>query len=167
MFKCGMHPAAMYGDEVSGISDGEWKKLQRLASAAHCPLSAGRSLSALWLWYEDPTTPTLIAPILRWAKEVWLSATHPRHETGEHGQFLRLFSLPALCRMWERGKLQRPECWRKVRGPLGAAFLELATTWDGRGLHPSSSLMRIKRSSCSPRPRLPCSNPSCVQLCAE
>ena len=110
VFKCGMHPAAMYGDEVSGVSDGEWRKLQRLASAAHSPLTAGRSLSALWLWYEDPTTPSLIAPILRWAKEVWLSATHPRQETGEHGQFLRLFSLPALrsgnaenCNAWSAG----------------------------------------------------------------
>ena len=101
------------------------KETAEIASAAHSPLTAGRSLSALWLWYDDPTTPPLIAPILRWAKEVWLSATHPRHETGEHGQFLRLFSLLALRRIWERGKMQRPEYWRKVRGLVGATLLSL------------------------------------------
>ena len=73
----------------------EWKSLQRLASAAHSPLTAGRSLSAPWLWYEDPTASSIIAPILRWSKEVWLAATHPRGETGEHGQFLKVLNLPA------------------------------------------------------------------------
>ena len=81
--------------------------MQRLASAAHSPMTAGRSLSALWLWYEDPTTSSVVAPILRWSKEVWLAATHPRGETGEHGQFLKVLNLPALRRIWERGRSQR------------------------------------------------------------
>ena len=85
----------------------------------------GRSLSALWLWYEDPTTSSAVAPILRWSKEVWLAATHPRGETGEHGQFLKVLNLPALRRIWERGRSQRPERWRSVRGPVGATFLSL------------------------------------------
>ena len=51
IYKCGLHPAAMYGDEVSGISGVEWRSMQRggakrLASAAHSPMTAGRSL---WL----------------------------------------------------------------------------------------------------------------------
>ena len=125
IYKCGFHPAAMYGDEVSGILDVEWRSLQRLALAAQSPLTAGRSLSALWLWYEDPTASSLVAPILRWSKEVWLAATHPRGEIGEHGQFLNVFNVPALRRIWERGKLQRPERWRSVRGPVGATFLSL------------------------------------------
>ena len=69
IYKCGLHPAAMYGDEVSGISDVEWRSMQRLASAVHSPLTAGRSISALWLWYEDPTTSSVTAPIMRWSKE--------------------------------------------------------------------------------------------------
>ena len=60
----------MYGDEVSGVYAGEWRSLQRLASTAHSPLMAGRSVSALWQKYEDPTTSSLIAPTLRWSKEV-------------------------------------------------------------------------------------------------
>ena len=99
--------------------------MQRLASAAHSPMTAGRSLSALWLWYEDPTTSSAVAPILRWSKEVWLAATHPRGETGEHGQFLKVLNLPALRRFWERGRSQRPERWRSVKGPVGATFLSL------------------------------------------
>ena len=97
----------------------------RLASAAHSTLTAGRSLSALWLWYEDPTTSSVIAPILRWSKEVWLAATHPRGETGEHGQFLNVLNLPALRRVWERGRSQRPNRWRSVKGPVGATCLSL------------------------------------------
>ena len=61
IYKRGLHPAAMYGDEISGISDVEWRSMQRLASAAHSPMTAGRSLSALWLWYEDPTTSSAVA----------------------------------------------------------------------------------------------------------
>ena len=41
--------SGMYGDEVSGVSDGEWRGVQRLASEAHSPLTAGRSLYAVWL----------------------------------------------------------------------------------------------------------------------
>ena len=99
--------------------------MQRLASAAHSTLTAGRSLSALWQWYEDPTTSSVIAPILRWSKEVWLAATHPRGEIGEHGQFLKVLNLPALRRVWERSRSQRPERWRSVKGPVGATFLSL------------------------------------------
>ena len=113
--ECGLHPAGiMYlrcGMEV--------------ASSAHSPLMACRSLSALWLWYEDPTASSLFAPILRWSKEVWLTGTHPRGETGEHGQFLNVFNLPALPRIWERGKLHRPERRRSVKGLVGATFLSL------------------------------------------
>ena len=112
IYKCGLHPAGMYGDEVSGIS-------------ANSPLTAGRSLSALWLWYEDPTTSSVIAPTLRWSKEVWVAATHPRGEIGEHGQFWKVLNLPALRRVWERGRSQRPERWRSVKGPVGATFLRL------------------------------------------
>ena len=99
--------------------------MQRVASAAHSPLTAGRSLSALWLWYDNPTTSSVIVPILRWSKEVWLAATHPRSETGEHGQFLKVLNLPALRRVWERGRSQRPDRWRSVKGPIGATFLSL------------------------------------------
>ena len=124
IYKCGLHPAAMYGDEISGISDVEWRSMQRLASAAHSPMTAGRSLSALWLWYEGPTTSSAVAPILRWSKEVWLAATHPRGETGEHGQFLKVLNLPALRRIWERGRSQRPERWRSVERPRWCNFSE-------------------------------------------
>ena len=57
-------PAVTCGDAVSVVSDVEWRNMQRLASAAHSPLTAGRSFSALWLWYEDPTASSLVAPIL-------------------------------------------------------------------------------------------------------
>ena len=120
------------GTDVSGISDVEWRSMQRLASAAHSPLTAGRSLSALWLWYEDPTASSIMAPILRWSKEVWLAATHPRGETGEHGQFLKVLNLPALRRIWERGRSQRPERWQSVKGPVCATSLSLVRClwWD-------------------------------------
>ena len=44
---------------------------------------------------------------------------------GEHGQFLKVLNLPALRRIWERGRSQRPERWRSVKGPVGATFLSL------------------------------------------
>ena len=47
IYWCGLHPAAMYGDEASGVSHVEWRNLQRQASAAHSPLTAGRPLCAL------------------------------------------------------------------------------------------------------------------------
>ena len=40
----------------------------------------------------DPTASSLVAPILKWSKEVWLAATHPRGEIGEHGQFLNVLN---------------------------------------------------------------------------
>ena len=84
---------------------------------AHSPLTAGRSLSALWLWYED-------------TDDVLGHATHPRGETGEHGQFLKVLNPPALRRVWERGRSQRPNRWRSVKGPVGATFLSLdRITW--------------------------------------
>ena len=42
----------------------EWGNLERLASAAHSPLTAGKSPSALWLWYEDPTASSLCCAYL-------------------------------------------------------------------------------------------------------
>ena len=62
---------------------------------------------------------------LEMEQRVWLAATHPRGETGEQGQFLKVLNLPALRRIWERGRLQRPERWRSVKGPVGATSLSL------------------------------------------
>ena len=59
------------------------------------PADDRQVLSALWLWYEDPTASSLITPNLRWSKEGWLAATHPLDESGGHGLFLKVLSLPA------------------------------------------------------------------------
>ena len=147
IYKCGLHPAAMYGDEVSSISDVEWRSMQRLASTAHSPLTADRSLSALWLWCEDPTTSSVIAPIFRWSKEVWLAATHPRGETGEYGQFLKVLnsyfakSLGAgqIATTRALAKCERPR-WCNISDP-GQDKMDLVLSF-------SSSSMTTTRKSC-------------------
>ena len=124
-YKCGPHPAAMCGDEVSGVFR---RKVEELAASGlgSSEPAGGRQVPLCALaMFEDPTASSLSAPVFRWSKEVWLAAMHLRGETGEHGQFLKVLNLPALRRIWERGKLQRPERWRSVKGPVGATVLSL------------------------------------------
>ena len=73
--------------------------------------TVGRSLSALWLWYENTTAPRLVAQIVTWSKQAWLSNTHPRREAVKHCQLLRVRTLLILTRTWERGKTHLPTKW--------------------------------------------------------
>ena len=49
VYTCGICPGGSHGDEISGVSDVEWRKMQQLASTAYAPCTGGRSVSALWL----------------------------------------------------------------------------------------------------------------------
>ena len=71
VFVVGVMPAATYGAEVVGISTGELKQLQKTALASMAPSTRGRSKSALFTAKGDPTWRPSVAPIIRWAKEVW------------------------------------------------------------------------------------------------
>eukprot|EP00959_Pyramimonas_sp_CCMP1952_P440817 9229278-Pyramimonas_sp.AAC.1 len=60
----------------------------------------------------------MVAPIVRWGKEVWAAQYH---------QYLGGMTHKELRRCWSsvfEGKLQ-PKTWRSVAGPISALFLSV------------------------------------------
>eukprot|EP00959_Pyramimonas_sp_CCMP1952_P302634 6332384-Pyramimonas_sp.AAC.1 len=62
---------AIFGSDLSGVSDRELLDLRRMAMSTVNPRAQGRSLSVLCLLSDEPTWRGSCAPIIRWAKEVW------------------------------------------------------------------------------------------------
>jgi hypothetical protein len=117
IFVSGFLPAACYGSEILGFSNQELLKMRRLASHALQPRGQGRSLTAVLAVHGDPVAKAMLAPIVRWAREVW------QVSCGKKGAG---FSLPRLRRCWEI--VQRKEAtlsWSSIRGPVGACLLTI------------------------------------------
>ena len=112
----GSLPAAAYGAEVTGLSDGQLLALQRIVASGLSPSSHGRSLTATLTVNEDRSFVAAGAPIVRWAREVWNSAA---------GADPRAYSLPELRRLWEAADAWSTSKWTSCRGPMGAMALAL------------------------------------------
>ena len=111
----GLAPQGCYGAEVTGFSNGELRSAKRSLAAGSGPQAGGRSLSAVLLLEGDDTWRAAVAPITRWAEEVW------RASNGSGGGLC----LPELRRIWVGALERAPTKWAQVRGPVGAALLSV------------------------------------------
>ena len=91
LFISGPLPGLCYGAEVHGISDGELGRIRTAAGKCLRPSAGGRSLTASLIFADEPCWYGMVAPIVRWAKEVWAA------QCASHLCVLRL---PTLRRMW-------------------------------------------------------------------
>eukprot|EP00959_Pyramimonas_sp_CCMP1952_P101435 2121998-Pyramimonas_sp.AAC.1 len=111
VFVAGPLPGAVYGREISGVSDHELLSLRQLAGKALKPSAGGRSLTALMLCHGDPPWVASIAPVYRWAKEVW--TTH--HRLHPHA-----LSFATLRSSWNAVFSRPSGLWKSVAGPISA-----------------------------------------------
>jgi len=107
-----------YGVEVLGVSNSELKEMQRQALSAMTPATRGRSKSAVFTAKGDPTWRPAVAPVLRWAKEVW-EAVSPSYPAAPR------IPLKRLREVWEVVDKKPPKTWGASRSALDAAFLSL------------------------------------------
>ena len=119
LYFTGALPEMTYGVEIVGASDATLVSLRR--DAAKCLGISGhrRSLDltfglASWL---DPAAGAAVAPLVRYAKELWAGST-PGHDCSvlDYSSLVRGFHSCMLS-----GKA--PRSWGYSRGPLSAAFL--------------------------------------------
>ena len=80
------------------------------------PTAAGRSLTVLHLLYDEPCWYPMVAPILRWACEVWYRQTRATDYC---------FSWAELRSSWAVVFSGDTPRWGQVRGPLGAMAASL------------------------------------------
>ena len=111
----GLAPQAGYGTDLAGLSNAELLTLRRCLVVGSGPKAQGRSLEAVLLLEGDSAWSSAMAPVVRWAREVWFAST------GVGGGF----SLPQLLECFAAFDRRRPSTWKHVRGPMAAAWLSL------------------------------------------
>ena len=131
----GLLPQASYAAEVTGITPHEARALRRTAARAMDSAGAGRSAERLLLVQGDPVAKLVVAPVVRWAEEVW-----NRTAGDSHG-----LTIGTLARAHAATAAKPPKRWQEVRGPTDAAWLtlhQLGWRWqspfklvDGKGTH--------------------------------
>eukprot|EP00959_Pyramimonas_sp_CCMP1952_P378689 7932582-Pyramimonas_sp.AAC.1 len=71
IFSAGPLAGLFYDADTHGVSDFELASARRALGSALKPSSGQRSLTSLLTLYNDPTWRAAVAPIVRFAKEVW------------------------------------------------------------------------------------------------
>ncbi len=129
LFTTGTMASMIYGAEVHGISDAEWKRIDRLAAVTLKPKARGRSLDTLMALHKAPTWRAGTAPVQQYVRAIWRAANA---STGRRTADL---TLPEIRRAWEAMDKEalrardpgggRKRRWDRVRGPMGANLLSL------------------------------------------
>jgi hypothetical protein len=149
LFTSGLGPAAWYGAEVYGFSDKELWHLQTTALATLSPQARGRSRQLTLLLADDQTWRPTAAPIVRWAKEVWLSVVKGPPASGAY------LSLPELGTVWRAAAANRVTQWSQVRGPAGAMALSMKRLgWSATGPFTFVDDLLVARSFVETSPKL-------------
>ena len=117
VYMSGVLASECYGVEITGVSDGDLHR-QRQGFASFCRPRAGqRSLTALLRLERDPVGFRALAPVVRYAKEVWACFARLH---------IHALGWRQLREAWQATFQRRPPlAWRAVRGPLSAAYLTL------------------------------------------
>lgn len=111
----GIIKGALYGANVTGISDGNLLKLRRICASTTPPRAQGRSLDlALHFAGCDPGPEATLAPIVRWAQEIWNSSAKLSS---------RSVPIAELVAGWNRAQPHLVQNWRRVNGPMSAAAM--------------------------------------------
>ena len=127
LFASGLGPATWYGMAIYGADRGELHDLQAAALSLFTPRACGRDRAATLLVNGDPCWRAAVAPLHRWAQEVWgslLAGPVPS----------RFLTLAQLLRLHAAALASPPRSWAEVRGPAGACKLSaerLGWTWTG------------------------------------
>ncbi len=112
----GIRPQAAYGAEVHGVSNAELRTVRAKLLRVVGPSGSGHSSTLLQMVVGDPAHDIAVAPILRWAAEVWASVTGVPNA----------LKVPTLRAAGEAAQAQASQRWCDVRGPVQAAKLSLA-----------------------------------------
>ena len=99
----GLVPAGMYGDAVHGISDKELHGL-KLGAASSVGAAKGSIARAAALCDHSSWRPA-VAPVIRWAEEVWLAVSTPLQAQ------VRNMPLSELSAAWGVVANDPPSCW--------------------------------------------------------
>eukprot|EP00959_Pyramimonas_sp_CCMP1952_P032819 688040-Pyramimonas_sp.AAC.2 len=110
IFTAGPLPGVLYGVEVHGCSDGEVHHIRRSLGRAMQPSAGGRSLAILMISEYYPARLAAVAPVVRWGKEVWITASKITPLS---------LSFAALRSAWS-SSFSRGLTWRSCGGPVGA-----------------------------------------------
>ena len=119
LYFTGALPESSYGVEVVGASDAVLTAFRR--DAAKCLGISGhrRSLDLTFglMHWQDPAAKAAVAPLVRYAKEVWLASSAAADPSAiKYATLVRGFHSVVL-----NGKA--PRSWGYARGPLGVAHL--------------------------------------------
>ena len=109
----GIVPAAGHAADIFGLDDVELLRTRRLAASVLTPSAGGRSLTRLLLVRGDATLRSAVAPLLRWAREVWDSSN------GARGAM----RIGQLRQAWHEARPGTVRRWGDVQGPMSAAVL--------------------------------------------
>ena len=125
VFAAGILPSMVYGVEVHGVDDREWKLLQSVATTGLVNSVAGRSMSATRLLKGDSTARAAFGPAAKWQQQVWRAVNSPHRAR---------VGLDELTSAWEDVRLSDSHSWYDplgfanwdgIRGPIGATSLTL------------------------------------------
>jgi exonuclease III len=149
LFTSGLGPAAWYGAEVYGFSDKELWQLQTTALATLTPQASGRSRHLTLLLADDQSWRPTAAPIVRWAKEVWLSVVKGPPAEGTY------YSLAELGCIWRATELKAPTKWAQVRGPVAAMALSMRRIgWKATGPYTFIDDLGVDRTFTETSPKM-------------
>ena len=116
IFTTGLQAAATFGAEVVGVNNMELKHLRDIAAQAMQPATRGRCRAALFVMKGDPTWRPSIAPLIRWAQEVWWTSV-PK------SGIVPCLASTLFHRAWANLRRAPPKGWGQVRGAVDAAYL--------------------------------------------
>ena len=114
LFVAGVKPAACFGCEIDGCSQGQLRKLRRW-SFQFRGLPNSCSSSAAIALFGDPSASPATAPAMKWAKEAWRSDVDPRALPSTRLQDI-------YCRVSRKWPSRRAQ----AKGPVSLAFLDLS-----------------------------------------
>ncbi len=143
IFTAGVAPAMCHGAQIWGMADAEVQVFRRVASQAMRPRSRCRSLTAVNLVHDMPTSTWETAVVVEYARAVWRAHTQREHAAD------RGVALSDIRRQWElaHGRMEgvistyrqsiaqgsgranatvARRAWAEVKGPIGATALTLA-----------------------------------------
>eukprot|EP00959_Pyramimonas_sp_CCMP1952_P012743 269616-Pyramimonas_sp.AAC.1 len=124
IFTSGPLAGLSHGAEVHGQSDHELATARRAVDSILRPSAGMRSLTSLLLLHGDPAWHGSVAPVVRYAKEVFSNQVRSSPNT---------LSFGVLREAWEsaHGVPEEELAWKKVTGPLSALRLSLLRIqWD-------------------------------------
>ena len=118
VFNTGLHPALSYGAEVQGFDNTQVQDFQSMQLSSVGMFGKGKSRTIALALVDDRAWAPACAPIVMWAKLVWMAATSPQEHRSTP-------DLRTLIKWWRDTRAKLPLKWQASRGPFGAMLLSM------------------------------------------